>query len=176
MRFPFLLLLLLTLSYSQNPCEDSLYLHLKSIDLDSMTQRQYDYFMLKEKYCNEKLKELTNTSKPKVQTAKLIVEYSMDRNYAGHKPKVGIYINDVFRGIPPQALNVSPGVHTVSLFQEKFYTDADKNDKKRMSGGIIKINVEANKVTKISFRYHCRTGINFICNDNEWSFSSEVTN
>ena len=54
------------------------------------------------------------------------------------------------------------------------YQDASKNDRKRMSGGMVKINGEPEKVTRVIFTYKCRTGINFYCNDNEWEFVNEV--
>ena len=41
------------ITFCQEPCKDSLYNYLKSVELDSMSQRQYEYFMLKEKYCLE---------------------------------------------------------------------------------------------------------------------------
>ncbi|ODS29740.1 MAG: hypothetical protein SCARUB_05154 [Candidatus Scalindua rubra] len=36
-----------------NPCKDSLYLVLSKQDLNSLTDREYEYFMLKEKECSE---------------------------------------------------------------------------------------------------------------------------
>lgn len=41
--------------YSQqieSPCNDSMYLELKKFPLDKMTDRQYNYFILKEKDCS----------------------------------------------------------------------------------------------------------------------------
>lgn len=35
-----------------SPCNDSLYLQLKTISLDKMTQREYDYFLQKDAACN----------------------------------------------------------------------------------------------------------------------------
>ena len=99
----------------------------------------------------------------------------MRRKYAGHKPDVGVYIDDVFYGKPPQNIEIAPGVHEIGLFNRQTYESADPEDKERMNGSFLKLNFNPNKATKIVFQYNCRTGINFICNDNEWSFSSEVT-
>jgi hypothetical protein len=99
----------------------------------------------------------------------------MEKNYVGYKPQIGVYIDDIYYGKPLAIVNIKPGVHTVALFEEKAYSEASQNDKKRMNGGMIKIDGEANKVTKILFKYKCDVGINFICNDNEWYFKSEVT-
>jgi len=40
-----------TILFSQNPCDDPRYLALKKKNIDSMSQREFEYFMLKEKYC-----------------------------------------------------------------------------------------------------------------------------
>lgn len=42
-------------SFSQNPCNDSLYNELKKKDLNTISEREYEYFILKEKLCTEHL-------------------------------------------------------------------------------------------------------------------------
>ncbi len=70
----FLTLVLLfcsTLSKSQtkdtlnSPCKDKLYIELQKKNLDSLSQREYEYFMIKVKECSEfiKLKEKLQTQK-----------------------------------------------------------------------------------------------------------------
>jgi hypothetical protein len=173
-----ILCFLIKLALSQNPCQDSLYNNLKHKNLDSMSQREYDYFMLKEKNCGDEFtKNSASTEKisgNKEKKTRIVVDYKMEKEYLGFKPEIGVYVDDVFFGKPLSIINISPGVHTISLFQEKAYQEASKNDKKRMNGGIVKINSEPDKVTKIKFTYKCQTGINFICNDNEWVFINEV--
>jgi len=45
------LLLFIGLSWGQNPCEDPRYLDIKKKSLDEMSDREYEYFMMKEKGC-----------------------------------------------------------------------------------------------------------------------------
>lgn len=48
-----------------NPCKDSLYMVLKKIPLDSMSQREYEYYILKEKECSEYRKIVYQTDPQK---------------------------------------------------------------------------------------------------------------
>lgn len=179
MKYLIVLCFLIQLSLAQNPCQDSLYNYLKHKNLDSMSQREYEYFMLKEKNCSDEftknIGEVENSETVKKEkTTRIVVEYKMERDYVGFKPEIGVYVDDILYGKPLSIINISPGTHTVSLFQDKVYQDASKNDRKRMSGGMVKINGEPEKVTRVIFTYKCRTGINFYCNDNEWEFVNEV--
>ncbi len=58
------LLLFIGLAWGQSPCEDPRYLEIKKKSLDEMSQREYAYFIMKEKECNDykpqKLKSLDN--------------------------------------------------------------------------------------------------------------------
>ena len=45
------LLLFIGLTWGQNPCEDPRYLDIKKKSLDEMSDREYEYFMMKEKEC-----------------------------------------------------------------------------------------------------------------------------
>ena len=49
------LLLLIGLAWGQsdNPCEDERYLKLKKKSLEEMTDREYDYFKIKDSECSE---------------------------------------------------------------------------------------------------------------------------
>ena len=51
-----LLIAFTTVSYGQttyNPCKDSLYVLLQRKNIDSLSQREFDYFVLKTKECGE---------------------------------------------------------------------------------------------------------------------------
>ena len=45
-----------------NPCKDSLFLIYKKLNIDSLSQRQYEYFTLKEKECAEYNKTVLQTN------------------------------------------------------------------------------------------------------------------
>ena len=56
------LILFLGLSWGQNPCEDPRYLDIKKKSLDEMSDREYEYFMMKEKEC------ISYSSNPNTET------------------------------------------------------------------------------------------------------------
>ena len=58
-------LLLPVLSYCQqyDPCNDSLYISLISKSLDDMSEREYEYFLQKDKECHQHSKSTTTSKK-----------------------------------------------------------------------------------------------------------------
>lgn len=76
LAFTFLLLgssfsLALTQSPAQSPCADSLYQSLRSKALNELSEREYEYFMQREKSCTDyqMLTRLTNQPKPSAPVA-----------------------------------------------------------------------------------------------------------
>ena len=64
----FTTLLFIGLAWGQNPCEDERYLRIKEKPLDNMSEREWEYFILKEKQCgdyNINMKNEFNSSKIK---------------------------------------------------------------------------------------------------------------
>ena len=53
MKLLFILLLSSGLSQATSPCEDILYLELKKKKIADMTEREYEYFLSKDKQCND---------------------------------------------------------------------------------------------------------------------------
>lgn len=99
-----LLLLPLSASFAQNPCEDQRYIELKRKPFDSMTQREYDYFMLKEKYCNE---EKTSIRDVVHDSGFIIVD--IDAINFQNKNRYNTVINTV---------DANPGVYIDAFFME----------------------------------------------------------
>ena len=49
-------------SNDSNPCEDAKYLNLKEKELDNMSEREYEYFLNKDKQCNQYISVDSNAS------------------------------------------------------------------------------------------------------------------
>ena len=94
--------------FAQNPCEDARFTELKSIELDSMSQRQYEYFMLKEKECQK-----YNENKECTISFKMECSFEVP---GVPQPSRKVFIDDVFVGDMPLNVKVSEGVHTISLY------------------------------------------------------------
>jgi hypothetical protein len=150
-----------------NPCMDSLYLALKQVPLDSMSNRQYEYFMQKDKLCLENLKSGLAPDTPK---AKLVVSFGQKREYklSGFTIDKSVYVNNVFYGTGPRTIEVSPGEHTVSMFSEQAISSARGDDKLRMSTGRVTVNCPAGKTGILQFIFICEE---YFCDGNEWRIS-----
>jgi hypothetical protein len=158
---------------SQSPCSDQQYLKLKNKPMDSMSQREYEYFMLKEKYCNEAVFPRKDASDP-TQLEIIEIEVNNLTKYRGYVPECNVFIDDISNGKPPYSGKISAGKHTVSLFSESKFQAGGRGDKDRMSSAILKLNIEKGKKTKIIFNYKCDTGKNGECDDNEWGFDYNI--
>jgi hypothetical protein len=153
----------------QSPCSDQQYLKLKNKPIDSLSQKEYEYFMLKEKYCNEAAFPRKDAS-DSTQTGIIEIEVSDLGKYRGYAPDCHVFIDDIFYGKPPYSGKISLGIHTISLFSENNFLGAAKDDKKGISTAKIKVNVEKGNKTKLIFKYKCETGSNHSCDHDEWSF------
>jgi len=160
-------------AFSQTPCSDKQYLKLKSKEIDSMSNREYEYFMEKEKYCNEIVFAKKDTANLQ-QIENIKIEVNNLKKYRGYTPDCNVFIDGISYGKPPYLGSIPLGIHTVSLFSDAKYQAGGSNDKDRMSGAIVKVNIEKDKTTRIIFNYKCKTGGNFKCDDNEWEFDNNV--
>jgi hypothetical protein len=138
-----------------------------------MSQREYEYFMLKEKYCNEAVFPRKDVSDP-TQLETIEIEVNNLTKYRGYIPECNVFIDDISYGKPPYSGKISAGIHTVSLFSESKFQSGRSGDKDRMSSAKLKVIIEKGKITKIIFNYKCDTGGNGKCDDNEWSFDYNI--
>ena len=115
------------LAFCQNPCEDPRYLDLKKKPLEAMSQREFEYFMLEERYCIEE------TQKSSVRPCSLVV--TIDTAVINGKEKdMRVFVDDV--EISPvskrNVVAVPPGLHKVSLFSLEEIDDYEKKINRRI--------------------------------------------
>lgn len=86
-----LVLLLTTISWAKSPCEDSVYLDLKSRSIDSLSEREYDYFKHLDKGCleyNSNLSTAISNSSKKIgndqKQFRLNLEMNQKKTVAGN--------------------------------------------------------------------------------------------
>jgi hypothetical protein len=181
MRTFMLLSALVSFLFAQNdPCNDIQYLSLKQISLDSMSQRQFEYFMLKEKQCGD-IRGVTimQADSATINVAilnlnKYKIEFSTD--WTRKVRDVRIFVDNIPIGKPPTAVcRVCPGQHTVSLFSKGEIEIDGPRDRARMNTGVITIEVASGSTTYVDFDFVCAIGGNLECDGNEWHFESMVS-
>jgi hypothetical protein len=181
-----------TLLFSQNPCDDPRYSALKKKNIDSMSQREFEYFMLKEKYCIDDASR-TNVKSP------CTLSVSVDTAVIDGKAKdFKVFVDDVEMAAKGRTVvcPVSSGIHKVSLFSLEEIDDFEKkinrriltNDNKTHFFGIgvmeVRLRQMKNTVKTISastgkritmhYRFTCDTGKTGKCTDEGWVFTPEV--
>ena len=177
MRTLFLLIwTLIFLVVGQNdPCNETRYLELKEMPLDSMSPRQYEYFMLKEKYCHEKATNNFETKKSELCTIKIIVD---SLYHYGEKLPINVFIDGVSYGKPPKTIEVTEGIHTIDLFSDegferkKSFGITNQNNKKSR----LNIKCSSKSKTLIVYKFGCEEGGNRKCDWDEWYFLGDVKN
>jgi hypothetical protein len=187
----FFILLFLTFIYAQSPCDDPKYIELKKKPFENMSQREFEYFMLKEKFCIE--------SKEKYENKLCTLIVTLDSvNIEGRVKQFSIFVDDV-ENIPKSKktiLTISPGIHKISLFSlteiedfekkinRRILTNENKNyfygigvmeaKLKQMKNTVKTINaVPAGKIS-INYRFICDTLKAGKCSDESWSLIPEI--
>jgi hypothetical protein len=179
-------------AFSQNPCDDPRYLALKKKNLDSMSQREFEYFMLKERYCFDE----TSRSASKVQcTLAVIIDSAV---IEGKEREFKVFVDDVELIVKGRGLScpVSTGIHKVSLFSLEEIDDFEKkinrrimtNDSKshffgigvmetrlrQMKNTVKTFSAVAGKRVTVHYRFTCDTGKTGRCADDGWIFTPET--
>jgi hypothetical protein len=181
-----------TLLFSQNPCDDPRYIALKKKNIDSMSQREFEYFMLKEKYC---IDDVSRTSVRSPCTLSVILDTAV---IDGKAKDFKVFVDDVEMAAKGHTVvcPVSSGIHKVSLFSLEEIDDFEKkinrriltNDSKTHFFGIgvmeVRLRQMKNTVKTISaamgkritmhYRFTCDTGKTGKCTDEGWVFTPEV--
>ena len=81
-----------------NPCRDKKYLELKEKDLDSMSTREFEYFILKEKECSEYRRTNVNIQKLKPSSVKISNPFLQGMKY-GRNYKTEAELGGLFCGL-----------------------------------------------------------------------------
>ena len=181
-----------TLLFSQNPCDDPRYVALKRKSLDSMTQREFEYFMLKEKYCIDDASRTTGRS---LCTLSVVIDSAViDGKAKGFK----VFVDDAELADGGRTLvcPITPGIHKISLFSLEEIDDFEKkinrriltNDTPHFFGiGVMEVRLRqmkntvktiyatAGKRVAMHYRFTCDTGKTGKCTDDGWLFTPEVT-
>ncbi len=182
---------LCALAYCQGPCDDSRYLELKKKPLDAMSQREFDYFMLKEKYCIEETEKTTSRQCTLVVVVDTAVIDGKDKD-------MRVFVDDVEMS-PVSKRNtiaISPGLHKISLFSlaeiddyekkisRRIMTNENKNyfygigvmesKLKQMKATVKAINAPAGGRVALHYRFTCDTGKTGKCTDDGWALIPEL--
>ena len=183
---------LCTLLFSQSPCDDPRYVALKKKNIDSMSQREFEYFMLKERYC---IDDAAGRPSGRGQCTLSVVIDSAIIEGKAHEFKV--FVDDV--ELPSKGHTVmypiTTGIHKVSLFSLEEIDDFEKKINRRiltndtphffgigvmevrlrqMKNTVKTISAAAGKRIAMHYRFTCDTGKTGKCTDDGWMFSPEV--
>jgi hypothetical protein len=189
--FVFLVLSLSAIAFCQGPCDDPRYLELKKKPLDAMSQREFEYFMLKEKNCVEE------TQKSAVRVCSLVVVID-SAVIDGKEKDMRVFVDDVEMSpvFKRNVVVVAPGIHRVSLFSlteiddyekkinRRIMTNENKNYNfgigvmeaklKQMKNTVKAINAPAGGRLTIHYRFTCDTGKTGKCTDDGWALVPEL--
>ncbi len=191
MKSVFLVLALWAVAFCQGPCDDPRYLELKKKPLDAMSQREFDYFMLKEKYCIEE------TQKSSVRSCSLVVVID-SAVIDGKEKDMRVFVDDVEMSPVSKrnVVSISPGLHKVSLFSLAEIDDYEKKINRRimtnenksffygiglmeaklkqMKNTVKAINAPAGGRLVLHYRFTCDMGKTGKCTDDGWSLVPEL--
>jgi hypothetical protein len=184
-------LALSALLFSQSPCDDPRYLALKKENIDSMSQREFEYFMLKEKYC---IDDANRPSSKSQCTLSVTIDSAIIEGKA-HEFKV--FVDDVELPARGQSViyPINAGIHKVSLFSLEEIDDFEKKINRRiltndtphffgigvmevrlrqMKNTVKTISASSGKRIAMHYRFTCDTGKTGKCTDDGWIFTPEV--
>jgi len=179
------------LLFSQSPCDDPRYVALKKKNLDSMTQREFEYFMLKEKYC---IDDAGRTGGRIQCTLSVVIDSAVVEGKAKY---FKVFVDDVELPTRGQTVNypITTGIHKVSLFSLEEIDDFEKkinrriltNDTPHFFGiGVMEVRLRQMKNTvktisavagrriTVHYRFACDMGKSGKCSDDSWVFTPEV--
>jgi len=127
------LLLILSITYGQeyNPCKDKRFLSLRNIDLDEMSDRQYNYFIKKEEECSRyktKKKRINKKQTKKVSRPKKNSKKNRKRkNPQRTMPKIKTYLPGVYFSAPVMRLQMTSVYDKTSISGIKLETPISIN-------------------------------------------------
>jgi hypothetical protein len=185
------LFFLCPLVFSQSPCDDPRYLELRKKSIDAMSQREFDYFMLKEKFCIEEAAKNTT----RLCTLAVVIDSAV---IDGKEKEMRIFVDDVETSPVSRSntIAVTPGIHRISLFSLTDIEDYEKKINRRiltnenktyfygigvmeaklkqMKNTVKAVNAPAGKRMVLHYRFFCDTGKTGKCNDDGWSLIPEL--
>ena len=119
----------ITLSQEYNPCRDKRFLSLRDIDLDDMSERQYNFFIKKEEECSKykakkKRKKKASRSKNKRINKKKVIKQKKKRKPI---PKIKTNLLSVYFSSPVLRLQMTSGFDKTSINGIKLETPISIN-------------------------------------------------
>ena len=170
-----------------SPCNDSQYLELKKKHVDSMSQREYEYFMLKERYCNEEVNAAKEENNHGIEALigvriegtkneRLTNAPDLNRVRRYWEDQLSLYLDNLKKD--SLVFSCSPGVHTVSIFPEGAIEEERGDLRAHMKQSELTIEAKPNKIYLITFAFHCQP-YRKTCGEDEWYFDvtyNEVQN
>ena len=162
----FLYIILLTSSFlfsqynNEFPCKDALYLELKTKKIDSMTDREYEYFLIKDKQCHDYILSINNSKKKSVGQKKNNLDSHKTLNLLGFSSVYALTVlGDVMVDgyLVPQIAIPGVGPFLALIPSDKFYLEEGSEIPLIMSGllqtyflyNFFKISFQRNK--KVSY-------------------------
>jgi hypothetical protein len=165
--------------FGASPCDDAQYLELKTRHVDSMSKREYDYFMLKERYCNELT--LASAKEQYAQRKNVLIGVRIEgtknerlddapdlnrvRRY--WEDRLAIYLDEV--KYTNLVFACSPGLHTISLFSEGTIEEEHGDLRAHMKQSRLTIDAEPDRLYLITFSFHCQS-YEKTCGEDYWYF------
>ena len=103
-----LLILSITFGQQYNPCKDKRFLSLRNIELDEMSDRQYNYFIKKEEECTKYKAKLKRPNKKRSKKAYQNKKKTRKRKDSKkRKPKIKTYLPGVYFSSPVMRLQMT---------------------------------------------------------------------
>ena len=119
----------MALSQEYNPCRDKRFLSLRDIDLDDMSERQYNFFIKKEEECSKykakkKRKKKASRSKNKRINKKKVIKQKKKRKPL---PKIKTYLPGIYFSSPVLRLQMTSAYDKTSINGIKLETPISIN-------------------------------------------------
>ena len=112
------LLLILSITFGQgyNPCKDKRFLSLRNIDLDKMSDRQYNYFIKKEEECSKYKTKMKRPKKKRSKKANQNNRKTRKRKTSKKRtPKIKTYLPGVYFSAPAMRLQMTSNYDKTSI-------------------------------------------------------------
>ena len=119
------LLLILSITFGQeyNPCKDKRFLSLRNIELDEMSDREYNYFIKKEEECSKYKTKMKRPKKKRSKKANQNNRKTRKRKTSKKRtPKIKTYLPGVYFSAPAMRLQMTSDYDKTSISGFKLET------------------------------------------------------
>jgi len=124
----FLIILSTSIGQDYNPCKDKRFISLIKIDLDDMSDREYNYFIKKEEECSKyKMKKKKKKKKPSKSRKKNNVRKKVKKNPNKKPLKETSYLPGIYFSSPIMRLQMTSKYENISISGLKLETPISVN-------------------------------------------------